>query len=79
MNSVLRDCVELCHPLVSVHPQEVHHALGPFVFRGVEIVSITIEDLLSQPPMLATGGPTPILEALWGVAPLALSSHPMSL
>jgi small nuclear ribonucleoprotein (snRNP)-like protein len=61
MNPVLHDCVELSHPLVSIHRQEGRHALGPFMFHSVEIVSMTIEALSSPPSMvvvslLATSG-----------------------
>jgi hypothetical protein len=52
MNPVLRDCVKFYHPSVPVHPQKDHHALGLFVFRGAEIVSMTIEALPSPPSML---------------------------
>jgi hypothetical protein len=68
MNHVLRKCVDLCHPQVR------RHAPGPFLFCGVEIVSMTIEALSSPLLMLAigliaTGGPNAHLVALWGCLP----------
>jgi hypothetical protein len=59
MNQIFCDCVELCHHLVS--PEEGHHTFGPFVFHSVEIVSMTIQVLLSPPlfavSLLTTSGP----------------------
>jgi hypothetical protein len=83
MNPVLRDCVELYHPPAFVHPLEGHHALGPFVFHGAKIVSMTIEALPSPLPILVvglldTGGPNAHPAGSMGVPPLALPSHPMS-
>jgi hypothetical protein len=63
MNPVLRDCVELYHPPAFVHPLEGHHALGPFVFHGAKIVSMTIEAYSTRAAL------TPILQALWGCLP----------
>lgn len=52
MNHVLRECVELYHPLAPVHTKESRHAIGPFVFRSAEIVSMMIEALTYPSPIL---------------------------
>lgn len=73
MNPVLRDCVKFYHPSVPVHPQKDHHAPGLFVFRGAEIVSMTIEALPSPPSMLtvllATGDLNAHLRGSVGLLP----------
>jgi hypothetical protein len=83
MNLFFRDCVELYHPPYSVHPQKGCYTTEPFVFRGAEIVSMTIEALLSLPPMLvvsmlATVGPNAPPRGSVAVPPLALSLYLVS-
>jgi hypothetical protein len=70
MNPVLRDCVELYHTPTSVHPQKGRHAPSSFVFRGAEIVSVTIKKLSSPSNMLVVWRPQLPYRRIYGGASL---------